>query len=383
MPGHILNALRAGAQKFTHGDRLEDGSVWLEVFRSGVHMSPFVDGQVLADPRRAITDMVETLPMIIEQGWHGAGMGIPFRVDPDHSMGGWFGGNAEGLAAAGQVLELRADEDDAGELVMLARVAWTEMGRKALEVFRSCSVEFFTPGKLRHRSGPNKGEPIDQYVLTGIVLTNNPMVVNLQPVAASFDAPSYSERTMPLTPETLALLGLDADADADAVTRAVKKNIITATERSAQLEAVTAERDAFRDERDTLMASEIERAADRALGDGRIIEKQVARYKEIAVEHGIAFADETYCVEVVKTAPRTPDLRGGGDNGKPPEQTPEPAPTTAAEVEALIEKRADAMKASNPGMSPGIAYQKAQLGVFRTFPTSYALLEGADDIVRH
>lgn len=187
----------SGLRVLAAGDRADDGTVWNEICRSGTHLSPVHEGRVVHISRLAIEEMVETFPLLLADGWHAAGRGVPLRADPDHSMG-WFGRDGA-LLAAGEILELETADLPNGEVSLLARIKWTPTGAKLVadgELWTT-SIEFWPPGRLNWRNGEHKGHPITKHVMTGCVLTNDPMVSNMQPIAASWRADSSE----PATPE--------------------------------------------------------------------------------------------------------------------------------------------------------------------------------------
>lgn len=344
----------SGLTNLAVGDREEDGSVWNEICRSGTHLSPYYRGRVVVIAASTLREIAEGAAELMADGWHGKGRGIPMRADPDHSAGSWFGNSRDdALLAAGEILELRTVPLPNGELSLLGRVLWNAEGRRLISEGRlwTTSIEFWPPGELQWRNGAKAGQRILRHVMTGCVLTNDPMVSDMEPVClsagarrggrrpapapptpstpstpASLSAPPASDSTtaseshMQLKALLLAALGLSANTDDDTLVAKVQElskdsQALDAARKenetlSATVDTLTSDRDQLAKTNEELSAWKTDQLFKLAVSQGRCALAEKELYLENVELLGEEKAHKVFAKGRVKLGKKAPDEAG-------------------------------------------------------------------------
>jgi len=162
------------------GDKQDDGTVWVELIRAGQHHSGRVGGAAASGQKSIditaedIESMHRGTAAVLADGRYPTG--IPIRLDPMHE-------DKTG-AAFGRVKETEVSRLADGTVRLLGRVKWTDAGANVITAgeYDAVSIEAEPPGTVQSKT---TGEPVDDWALTGVVITNHPFVAGMEPLAAS------------------------------------------------------------------------------------------------------------------------------------------------------------------------------------------------------
>jgi len=326
------------------GEKSDDGTVWIELIRTGTHRAGRA-GFTAASGQEEIVitaEQIESLhrgtQVVLTDGRHPTG--IPIRGTPDHSD--------ESTPSVGRVKETQVDTLDDGVVRLLGRVKWSARGEEIVlgEEYDSVSIEADPPGTVEHRS---TGEPVDDWAMLGVVITNHPFIGEMEPLAATVRAPDQQETDMDLKNLALAV-GKPEDA-AEAVILVEIENLKLAASKVPVLEesvtTLTTDRDALKASLDTLSAAERDRVIEQACVDNRITAGEKEQYGRALSLLPAEDVEATYPIGRIKGASRA--AGGGGDP-----DTLSPQDAVIAEVRAAAKALVD-----DKGMEPAAAHAEA------------------------
>ena len=321
------------------GDKEDDGSVWIELVRSGTHYSGHKGGTAASGQKKIditadwIASLARGAAAILADGRYPTG--IPIRLDPTH-------GDPDGVAGAacGRVKEVSVDELADGVTRLLGRVAWTAEGAEAVTAgrFDSVSIEADPPKSAQDK---RTGKQIDDWTLSGVVVTNAPFIAGMEPLAAS-DRQAREKQMFQIR----AALKLAESADEAAVlaeiatlrAEAEKVPVVQATLDDVQAKLAEArEKVAASDARET------ERLLDAYCAAGRIDAGKRDDVKLALSTMGREWVERNFPESAVKTAPKSSD-------GADPNQ---------AGVTRLATVQAKAAKYVEQGLSAPVAFARA------------------------
>lgn len=352
MSSRVLTHLIACAEV---GDRAEDGSVWIELAASGRMYSQKRGGRSVEVDREHLQQMADNMAAFLAERWAGSNedgtpRGVPIRLDLAHADADKD--PADQAAAPmfrGHVVEAKLSERD-GRAVLLGRVQWTDEGRLDAQAL-SVSIEAYPD-----RQSKATGEPIEGYMLTGVVLTDKPMVRDLRIAASDHEDPHTPEPRMPLSVRAREILALSESPAESAVEAAV----LALAERAEKAEG---ERDTLKEqalrlseERDTLKAeldkhaeAEAQRLDDQAVADGRITAAERPEFRKVRESVGVELAEKLYPAGRHNVTAKS--THGGADA----------KPMTLAEVEKHIADRTAALVAEGKSASEAIRLTLAEV----------------------
>ena len=281
------------------GDKEDDGTVWIELIRSGTHYSGSKGGTAASGQSKIditadwIASLARGAAAILADGRYPTG--IPIRLDPTH-------GDPDGVAGAacGRVKEVSVDALADGTTRLLGRVAWTAEGAEAVTAgrFDSVSIEADPPKSAQSKK---TGKPIDDWTLSGVVVTNAPFIAGMEPLAAS-DTRKAREKQMPQIRQALALA---ETADESAVLAEIA-NLRAAAEKVPVLETTLADVQAKLTEARAKVEAAEERETELLLDDycerGRIDAGKRPDVKAALATMGREWVERNFPEQAVKTA---------------------------------------------------------------------------------
>jgi len=292
------------------GDREADGSVWIELAASGRMYSQRRGGNAVEVGREHLQQMADNMAAFLGERWAGSNedgspRGVPIRLDLAHADADKDpADHAAAPMFRGQVVEAKLGERD-GRAVLLGRVQWTDEGKldaKALSV----SIEAYPD-----RQSKDTGEPIEGYMLTGVVLTDKPMVRDLRIAATDHEDTPTPEPRMPLSTRAREILALSESPSESAVEAAVLKLSEERDTLKIQALRLTEERDSLKAELDKHAEAEAERIDEQAVADGRITAAERPEYRKVRESVGIELAEKLYPKGKHNVTPKS--ATGGGD----------------------------------------------------------------------
>jgi len=327
------------------GDRADDDSVWIEIVRTGAHHAGHVGGTASSGQdkieidREFIDSLHRGTEAVLSDGRYPSG--IPVRLDPTHAD--------DTGPACGRIVETATADLPGGGSRLLARVTWGAEGRRVIEAgeYDSVSIEADPPGALQHKG---TGEAIDEWALTGLVITNHPFIAGMEPLAASDRLPE--ERDMSLIKLLLPALAL-AEGSTEAAVLAEVQRLKTAAEKSEALtesvRTLTEDRDKVAAEAKSLSEWKSKRMLDDACTAGRITAAERERYSRVVASLGEEEANAIFPDGRIKTAATS-------TSGANPDA--EGAPTGPAAQLAEIQTEAKQIEADQ-GLNPAAAFAEA------------------------
>jgi len=292
------------------GDKEADGSVWIELIRTGSHHSGHkggtaASGQESIDIDAAfIASIHRGAAAILADGRYPSG--IPVRLDPDHSN--------ESGPAVGRIKETRVDAS--GDVTrLLGRVLWTEAGAATVMAgeYDSVSIEAEPPGSMQDK---RTGDEISDWALTGVVVTNHPFIAGMEPLAAS-EQRSAGRESEDMEKITQAL-SLAEDAGESVVLAEIER-LRTEAGKVAVLETTLTDVQASLTEVKEKLSAADERETDRLLdtycSDGRFEASKRDDVKMALSTMGREWVERNFPADSVKTVPRG---ESGGDAASAP-----------------------------------------------------------------
>lgn len=277
------------------GQREPDGSVWIEVLRTGSFHSSRRGGGPASGPSTVAIDTA--MLASVASGFAAARasglhqLGLPVRLDPDHSK--------PNDPAVGRGLDLRVSDDGAR---LLMRVAWDDGIADAIRrrQWESVSIEMDPPSVAQDKT---TGSPVGHWTPTGLVVTNRPYIHGMTPIAAS-----ERREEIEMKIETIrTMLGLSETVDEAGTLAALSEMRALAARSVALTDALattTQDRDALRAEVATLGVWKREQMLDAACADGRIAVAERDLYARTVLGLGEADAAAIFPIGRIKTAPK-------------------------------------------------------------------------------
>jgi hypothetical protein len=291
---------------------------WIEMTRSGVHVSRRVGGGPAAGP-----ETVELTEADIESAVRGfyalkADGAFPGGLAPvgvDHAeLAAALAAVTGGEPLVGDLAgfdEVRAERNDEGGLSLMGLHTYTDIGRSAVvaKALRGYSSDLAPPGLAQKRDGTT----VDEWVPFGGTLTNRPFVRAMQPIAASEALIKTNQRENPMTDVLTGILGLsDGASDADRI-----KAITALSEQASKvptleskvvaltdaLDTTTADRDAAKAEVVALVEWKQARLGADAASVGRCSTKEIPEYLKAVAALGEDHAHKVYPAGRVTVAP--------------------------------------------------------------------------------
>ena len=308
-------------------DDPDDGPKWVEVLRTGMQKSRFVDGASESGhtgvefTREDLESMVRGFAIAQAEGFFPGGRAVvgyehaEFRAALKMVRGEDPGPEDVHAAAAGfdaPVVELNDD----GGYSLMAKHHYTEDGRKRVRsgAFAGYSIDLAPPGTTQRADGT----PIDEWVPFGGTLTNKPFVKKMQQVAASDAVPAQlllkirPPMETPMTDAFDGILGLTEGKPEDRIAAiiALKDEAAKVAGLDAKVVALTENVDklagdvtALTSERDSLVEREQKRIGDDAVTAGRVALADVAEYMKAFTLLGEAHANKVYPSDKISVAP--------------------------------------------------------------------------------
>jgi len=286
------------------GDREGDGTIWIELVRAGTHHSGTAGGAAASGQKSIeitqewIASAQRGTAQVLADGRYPTG--IPVRLDPEHSD--------KSLPATGRIKETTIATADDGRPCWLARVAWSQAAVESITAgeYDSVSIEAEPPGKLQRK---DDGAAIEDWALTGLVITNHPFIAGMEPLAASESGVGL-ERDMKQITQALSLAEDAGESVVLAEIETLKASAAKVPALEESIETLTSDRDAVKAERDALKTSERTRALDDACAVGRIDASERERYAKVLDALGETEANAIFNEGRVKVAPTA---KTGGD----------------------------------------------------------------------
>ena len=208
-------------------DQTDDGPVWVEMLRTGVHKSRFTGGSSASGhtsanfDREDLESAVRGFDALSSEGYLLDGK-APVGYEHDELASALRIANGEEpetgevKAAAAWYSAMRVVENEDGGWSLQGLHHWTDAGRKRVRAgaFRSYSIDLAPPGRMQRRDGT----PINEWVPFGGTVTNSPFVRGMEPLAAAESAPDEPQEIPVNIDHLRGPLALSEDAtEADAI----------------------------------------------------------------------------------------------------------------------------------------------------------------------